>query len=366
MTRRKTFIAIGIALSSLIAEGSTALDLGPSTSLTARTDGFLTRSDVRQRLPAGQQTEALRQACSSKTRAGIRCPPTPQAGPATAVDDFTANLPHLRLNIIWRQMRNVVVSGDGVGSLGAFQESWATFKIESANADVSIPALAADPYALPVPLPGQTWMSGPYANGLFQGIIHNGCLGPATFDLTLDSSVFRVSTGATFGDVHLIDAVDSPGYYNFSYTIRATDEAGNVSDFIFSGDADAFCTSESALSSQSGAGAKMTSSTAAIQQLPSTLKRSDFFTQEDIDRSPRGYPLFVPDVGTVYVKEVRSAYPGKSCTVHKDSVIRALAADPPVPAKPTWLQVTIYDCPWGGLCCFGPLGGGCYIMVSRG
>jgi hypothetical protein len=40
---------------------------------------------------------------------------------------------------------------------------------------------------------------------------------PATFDLTLDSSIFRISTG---------------------------DEDGNVSNFVFSGDADSICTTQ--------------------------------------------------------------------------------------------------------------------------
>ena len=76
----------------------------------------------------------------------------------------------------------------------------------------------------------------------------NGCTGvPATFDLTLDSSVYRISTGVVFGSVHLVDEVEGWGYYNFEYTIRARDENGNVSDFIFSGDADSFCTGQAGL-----------------------------------------------------------------------------------------------------------------------
>jgi hypothetical protein len=161
---------------------------------------------------------------------------------------ITAGLKHLRLNIILKEMQNVVVSGSGVDSLGAFQEPWATFKIVSTAADDSIPAAADAPFGLPVPAPGDTWSDIPHANGLFQGIIENGCMGaPAAFDLTLDSSVFRPSTGVVFGDVHLVDGVDGHGYYNFKYTITAEDEDGNVSDFIFSGDADSFCTSQSTL-----------------------------------------------------------------------------------------------------------------------
>jgi hypothetical protein len=99
-----------------------------------------------------------------------------------------------------------------------------------------------------LPPPGQTWGPIPNANGLFQGVIENGCVGPAaTFDLTLDSSVYRPSNSKIFGAVHLTDAVQGHGYYKFTYTIRATDESGHVSDFEFSGDANAYCSASSSL-----------------------------------------------------------------------------------------------------------------------
>jgi hypothetical protein len=154
-------------------------------------------------------------------------------------------LPHLRLNIVLKEMRNIVIAGSGVDSLGALQDPWGTFKIVSAAANVSIPTPAAPPNSLPVPAPGETWSDIPLVNTLFQGIIWNGCVGtPATFDLTLDSSIYRISTGEVFGSLHLVDEVEGHGYFNFKYTIRATDEDGNVSDFVFSGDADSVCTTQ--------------------------------------------------------------------------------------------------------------------------
>ena len=253
-------------------------------------------------------------------------------------------------------MQNVVVSGTGVDSLGAFQEPWATFKIVSTAADHSIPQPADDPYGLPVPAPGTSFDEIPHANALFQGIIENGCLGtPATFDLTLDSSVFRISSRAVFGQVHLVDSVSGPGYYTFRYTVRASDEVGNVSDFVFSGDANAYRTAKSGFSAMSGGRDE-----AALQSLES----SDFLTQQDLDRAPDGVRLAVRGVGDVYVKALRTPTPGKRCQVYVPSLLEAISAAPPV-AGPKWLQVTIYDCPWGGWCCFGPLGGGCYIMISK-
>jgi hypothetical protein len=239
---------------------------------------------------------------------------------------------------------------------------------------------------LPVPAAGDTWSDIPHANGLFQGIIVNGCLGPAaTFDLTLDSSIYRISTGQTFGGVHLADTVEGHGFHNFKYTIRATDEAGNVSDFVFSGDADSYCTWQSNFSSQSGSGGKwasdvgadassainsLTASAAGNSGASMTLSdlvsapASDFITQQEMDRSPRGYKLNVPGVGDVYVSDPLKRTGGKECRIHKPSLISAVAADPPTASSPSWINLTIYG--WsGGTVCASPSNGACYRMVSR-
>lgn len=161
---------------------------------------------------------------------------------------FTAKIPHLRLNIILHRMKNTIVSGTGIASLGAFEEPWWDVKIESAAADSSIPLFNAPAVGLPVPPPGETW-SVPHANVIYQGIIRNGCQGSpkATFDLAMQSRIFRVSSGQAFGEVSMDDNLTGPGDYGFKYTIRATDEFGNVSDFKFVGHADAFCTGKSSL-----------------------------------------------------------------------------------------------------------------------
>jgi hypothetical protein len=367
MTRyhRAVALAACVLLFALSVHHVTARASDSPAQKTAQPGGFVTESNRRARTVVASGSDGLvDRLCDGAAREfAHRCPPgakdvSDSPGP---VDEVTAGLPHLRLNIVLREMRNVVVSGSGVDSLGILQEPWATFKIESIAASDSIPEPADGPYALPVPPPDDTWSDIPHANALFQGIIENGCIGaPATFDLTLESSIVRASTGDVLGTVHLVDTVQGYGYYNFEYAIRATDENGNVSDFAFSGDADAYCTSEPAFS------ASVVGSAAAVSDsaTPQVLQQSDFITQEDIDRSPDGYRLSVPALGDVYVKALRASAAARTCHIHKPSLIAAVAADPPVAAEPYWIQLTIYDCPWVGTCCAAPLGGGCYVMVK--
>lgn len=245
--------ALMLAPIAVFAEQRKPLD-DPWASLTANTTGFITESD--RRTPSvvdNGSADLMDRLCAQATRnSETNCPSSLKGGSdfPSPTDDISAGLPHLRLNIILQEMHNVVVSGSGVDSLGDFEEPWARFKIESSAADDSIPAPTDPASGLPVPAPGDTFDGIPNANGLYQGIIENGCVGtPATFDLTLDSSVFRITAvdvDDVFGEVHLVDEVEGFGYYNFEYTIRATDEDGNVSDFVFSGDADSYCTSQSA------------------------------------------------------------------------------------------------------------------------
>lgn len=226
--------------------------------------GFLTK--IRRPITSADNTEsnqlAERLCAELKQNSRKTCPPNLKGASSSIVptNDFT-NLkgtssgivptnnfktyqPNLRLNIVLIEWQNIKVSGSGVESLeGGYGEPFATFKIQSSSADYSVPEPFDEAYWLPAPEPGDTISDfGPPL--LFQGIIENGCLGtPATFDLSLESSIFRYGTGETLGEVSLQDSVEGHGYYKFKYTIRATDEDGNVSDFVFRGNADSYCTS---------------------------------------------------------------------------------------------------------------------------
>lgn len=218
--------------------------------LTAKPDGFITTSYRRAPGASGKSSaDMINRLCApTASRSENVCPPGLKGAPGfpDPNDDFSAELPHLRLNIVLWELQNIVVSGSGVDSSVSNDVSWVNFRIESSTADDAIPGPADPTPGSPLPPPGNTWsLSTPHT--IYQGIIENGCTGsPATFDLTLDSAVYRNNTSHEFGEVHLTDEVEGHGYYKFRYTIRATDEDGNVSDFVFSGDANAYCTSQSA------------------------------------------------------------------------------------------------------------------------
>jgi hypothetical protein len=251
MTQHNRLIAftVGVLFSGLATQTAFADTANPSLSFTTRTAGFLTPSNRRAPGPVdGASGHLVDRLCALASRsAGRNCPGIlyGDLGFPSGPDDITAGLKHLRLNIIVRRMENIVVAGEGVG---VPEDAWASFKITSSAADVALPGPADPPSNLPAPPPGPAWTEFFHTWYLFQGIILNGCVGvPASFDLTLDSSVYRLSDGAVFGSVHLVDEVDGHGYYNFKYTIRATDDLGNKSDFVFSGDADSYCTSKATL-----------------------------------------------------------------------------------------------------------------------
>ncbi|MET0985139.1 MAG: hypothetical protein ABW034_07010 [Steroidobacteraceae bacterium] len=364
---RITTLAAGVLLCGLSSQVALAASPDLSAAFTTRPNGFLTKSE--RRMPSTVSSDSgglVDNLCARSARDSAACPPSLKDGAVDAAGELSAGLPHLRLDIVLKEMQNVVVSGTGVNSLGVFQEPWATFKIESTSADSSIPGQADAPYGLPVPAAGDTWSDIPHANGLFQGVIENGCLGPATFDLTLDSTIYRVSTSEVFGEVHLTDAVDGHGYYNFKYTIRATDESGNVSDFVFSGDANAYCSAQLGFESESAEELGLSAKTATVESTLASLQETDLFTQQDIDRSPGGYKLFVPGVGDVYVTQIRAPSAGKTCSIHKPSLIKAVAANPPTLNEPKWEELSIHYIffPYRTVCLWPP-GGGCYAMVKK-
>lgn len=243
MIKRQLLFAV-IVGAMLIQESAKAQEV--------RGEHFLIRSAVILRLEPGLVNPIFDQLCGAA--AGIRrtapCPLTLTTVP-TRRNFFPprsegALLPHLRLDIILKQMENRVVSGQGISidQTDPTQFLYANWKIISAAATLQLPGADSEGYGFPAPNPGEIWPVGPYANGLFQGIIIDGCSPTTVFDVQLTSSIVKnsgeVGPGDTLAEVHLEDSVVGYGFYTFSYVIRAA-EGSNVSDFIFTGDARSYC-----------------------------------------------------------------------------------------------------------------------------
>lgn len=94
---------------------------------------------------------------------------------------------------------------------------------------------------------------------------------------------------------------------------------------------------------------------------PLKLKLEDMIAPADLDRTPGGYTLEVPGVGKV-VLDNQDPRVTSGCYVHRPSLIDEITANPPSAAGPRWVNMTIYDCPWG-TCCLPPSNGACYKMV---
>lgn len=172
----------------------------------------------------------------------------PQRLPSADGGAFSAGLPHLRLEIALARVENEEIAGSGIVG---YAYPYASVKIMSNAADVSIPAAAVAALEFPTPPSGNAWNvadNASYAasvNPLFVGVIENGCLGaPAMFDLSLDGAILLPDRQTLVGEVHLADSVFGTGHYDLDYTIRATDADGNSSDIRFIGHAESYCTTQ--------------------------------------------------------------------------------------------------------------------------
>jgi len=240
-----------LVFSEIAAHENSARAVGSDAVDSCSKDDLLRPTRKPSRL-VGEEDPALDRFCQSPDALPTRVDCAPTLTDTVAVRNFlpppviVANLPHLRLDIVLTRMENQAVSGGGISvdPEDYYDSPWATWYIESSVSTSSIPAVGDDPFGLPVPPnPGEVWDNLDHANALYQGIIENGCSASTVFDVSLDSAVIRYD-GATLGDVLLFDEVVGTGFFVFAYTIRATDEDGAVSDFLFSGDARAYCTGQ--------------------------------------------------------------------------------------------------------------------------
>jgi len=151
---------------------------------------------------------------------------------------IAADLPHLRMDLVLKRIENKVISGLGVGNLEPPPPFYAaTWQFSSIAATDQVQPLAS----LPVPDPGATSDLEPGTSVMYSGVIANGCSPLTLFDVSGFTTIVTTDPDAEFGTLNLSDTVTGNGYYNFWYAVRATHAHGE-SDFVFSGDANVYCT----------------------------------------------------------------------------------------------------------------------------
>ncbi|MCA1604203.1 MAG: hypothetical protein LC775_01665 [Acidobacteria bacterium] len=155
--------------------------------------------------------------------------------PNTLIDDFTARPPeNLRVTFLLQQIENEIVSGSGAGGAAAPCFAW-----WEARSSVSVAtAENGGPFALPVPGPGEIWPI-PYHNGIYDAIVQDGCGNTEIFPVELHSWITEntLENPTSIGEFSKVDdtTLQSNGFWNFAYPIRAIGTNGDVSDIKFRG-----------------------------------------------------------------------------------------------------------------------------------
>lgn len=176
----------------------------------------------------------------------MRCPPIvsnrgvgvlPQLEPK-----ITANLPNVRVSFFIQEISNEIIANGGVETApGDFEfVEWLTTGSEADEEN-------GGPFGWSLPGPGDTYNNfgaphaGPFGLMVYDALVLGACESLTSFDVQHEATIMEA--GADIGSFVGVDnsTIDSTGYYNLNYTVRATDSDGGVSDFHFSGKAHVLC-----------------------------------------------------------------------------------------------------------------------------
>jgi hypothetical protein len=239
ITRHLLMLSCAVAL-TVMATGTASSQTSPG-SLPATTTPvkFLSPLPSRYVIPSTTATRCREQP-------GRRCPPILVYGgkagnPLPTIDPaFKANLPHVRVSFVLQEISNKAIANGGVNDTTTFVE-WTT---TSAAASVE----NGGPYGYPLPTPGNTWDGDDlYHTLIYDALVFNACgsfaVFPVTHDAVIDNALGQI------GAFHGVDnsTLNHTGFYNFSYTVRATALGGKVSDFRFAGKVNVTCSGLNAL-----------------------------------------------------------------------------------------------------------------------
>jgi hypothetical protein len=236
----KYVLMLSILLALSAATSSSAA--GPNDlELKARTATFLQPLEVRFALSADHPL--LPKFCARSGRSP--CPPVISGNGVPGVwapDDFKSYLPNVRVSFFIQEISNAAVANGGVQTTD-LEPTFVNWITAGSAAD----AEKGGPYSWPLPGPGQTYdtsTAGVGSNGLliYDALVLNGCAAFSSFPVEHQATATEYG-GNTIGSFMGVDdsTIDATGYYNLSYTIRAEDSAGGISDFHLRGKVSAIC-----------------------------------------------------------------------------------------------------------------------------
>jgi hypothetical protein len=177
---------------------------------------------------------------------GSRCPPVLVYGGAagnhlpTIEPVLKADLPNVRVSFVLQEIANKPVANGGVNDPHTFVE-WTTTGPAAWEEN-------GGPYAHPLPPPNGIWDEDDLLYSIiYDALVFNACESFPVFPVVHDVSIEL--EGSEIGAFNGVDntTLDHTGFYNFSYTVRATGMNGRVSDFRFSGKVNVTCSGLNAL-----------------------------------------------------------------------------------------------------------------------
>jgi hypothetical protein len=234
ITRHVLMLSTAVVLTAMTAGTASSQSSQPAPPPGTATSRFLTP------LPARLVVTPTDPRFCREPR-GRRCPPVlvygGAAGPAlpTIEPVIKADLPNVRVSFVLQEISNQIVANGGVnGDPNTFVE-WSTTSAAASEEH-------GGPYGYPLPGPGVTWDDDDlYHTIIYDALVLNACENFPPFPVEHDALI-EVS-GSEIGAFHGSDnsTLDHTGYYNFSYTTRATGVNGKVSDFHFSGKVNVTC-----------------------------------------------------------------------------------------------------------------------------
>jgi hypothetical protein len=234
---------------ALSAVSSKAADAQADLGLQARTPttAFLQPLELKLVLRPGDSR--LPQFCVTSGR--VKCPPVVSGGGipggAWMPSDFGYNYRNVRVSFYVNEISNEIVANGGADVTDLGFVNWQTNSSEALLE-------SGGPFMWPAPGPGQTYSDfshygSPSGLLIYDALVFNACGSFASFPVEHEATVTETYEGTIVGSFAGTDnsTIDSTGYYNLSYTIRAEDGDGGVSDFRIEGVVAAICSGQNSL-----------------------------------------------------------------------------------------------------------------------